>query len=477
MLFDDRKYVGWAWPRPGAGVELVTGGARLCSTSDEAVSVGGGDVHTWNGDEIELTFGPEGDSRGTLEFGYFGGAERALAVVDFSSSSLALSTSDWRLRQPVATVKIDTAARDHTLRIRKTDGRGNLIKMSDIEIYWDGEKKIRCENQDVLPELGVRLTVRNQAILARRFVHYGKQPPVPEYLHVGGYQVVNQPSIEENLEAIVRGLKQAAELGIQLLVTPETSLTGLFAEEEVTRNPEPITDAEKKLRGFIAELPEAPFLVVGLPVWKQDSKRPDRLVRYNVSRVYDPDGEIFMDCPKIHSCEVDFWHGQTLNEFEVYGVPVSLHVCHDTRYPDIWTLPVMFGARMILHPANGGKPRFSVDGLEQIAHASISSSHTFYINVNGMGGSYLVSPHKYDNILDVSRESRRENLAFPMIGEPVECMINANLRIHDAFGYWPTRSYRVSEEAARAYIDLYRARGGSRTIEGGNRSDTNKTGK
>ena len=468
MTFDDREYAGWVWPHPGAGVELVSGGARLSAASDEAVSVSAGDVHTWNGDALELTFRPDGNTGGTLEFGYFGGAERALAVVDFSSSTLSLSTSDWRLSQPISTVKIDTStSHDHTLRLHKTDGGGNLIQMSDIEIYWDGEKKIRCSNQDVLPEMGVRLTVRNQTVLARRFVHYGELPPLPEFLHVGGYQVLNQPSIEDNLEAIFRGLRQASDTGVQLLVTPETSLTGLFAEEEVTRIPKPVEEADNKLRKFIAELPNAPFLVVGLPVWKRESEHSDRKIRYNVSRVYDPDGGILKDCPKIHSCEVDFWHGQSLNEFEVDGVPISLNVCHDARYPDTWTLPVMFGARLILHPANGGKPRFSVDGLEQAARASITSSNAFYIHVNGTGGSYLVSPHKYDNILDMSLESRRENTAFPMIDEAVECLIHANLRIHDAFGYWPARSYRVSEEAARTYIDLYRARGGSRPTRSG----------
>ena len=463
MAFDGRSYPGWVWPVAADGVESVPGGARLRSTSDEALSVAAEDVHTWNGDAIELTFRPEGDARGALEFGYAGGAERAVAVVDFAASPLALWTSDWRLRQPVASVRIDIAPdRDHVLRLRKSDGGGNLIRMSDLELSWDGRRVIHEPNQDVLPEMGVRLAVRNQAILSRRFVLYGTQPAVPEYLHVGGYQVLNEPSIEKNLEAMCRGARRASELGIQLLLTPETSLTGLFAEHEVTQNPAPVREAEDKLRKFLAELPDAPFLVVGLPVWHRDPEHPDRVVRYNVSRVYDPDGAILTDCPKIHSCEVDFWHGQSLNEFEVHGVPVSLNVCHDARYPDTWTLPVMFGARLILHPANGGAPRCSVDGLECLANAAATSSHAFYLHVNGAGGSYLVSPHKYDNLFDTSLESRRDNAAFPMIGEPVECLLHANLRIHDAFGYWPVRSFRLSEASARAYIDLYRARGGSR---------------
>ena len=49
------------------------------------------------------------------------------------------------------------------------------------------------------------------------------------------------------------------------------------------------------------------------------------------------------------------------------------------------------------------------------------------------------------------------------ISQPVECLVHANVRIADAFGYWPTRSFRASEEtAAAAYVALYRSLGGRR---------------
>ena len=112
--------------------------------------------------------------------------------------------------------------------------------------------------------------------------------------------------------------------------------------------------------------------------------------RYNVSRVYDPDGDVVASCPKIHSCEENFWHGYHYGEEDAQGVPVCMHICHDSRYPDIWTVPVMFGARLILHPANDEKPEESID----------------------------------------------------------------------AFGYWPVRAYRASEEIAEAYLSLYKSMGG-----------------
>ena len=46
-----------------------------------------------------------------------------------------------------------------------------------------------------------------------------------------------------------------------------------------------------------------------------------------------------------------------------------------------------------------------------------------------------------------------------------ECLAAGRIRVHDAFGYWPVRSYRASEESARAYVELYRAYGGGRQSE------------
>ena len=140
-----------------------------------------------------------------------------------------------------------------------------------------------------------------------------------------------------------------------------------------------------------------------------------------------------------------------------------MHICHDGRYPETWTLPVMFGSRLILHPSNGGNVTGSVDAFEKGAGRSTSTSHAFYVNVNGGGGSYISGPQKFDNVLDISSECRRDNPSFPMVGKPVECLIEASLRIHDAYGYWPVRSFRASEEVAEAQTALYKSLGGNQT--------------
>jgi hypothetical protein len=59
-------------------------------------------------------------------------------------------------------------------------------------------------------------------------------------------------------------------------------------------------------------------------------------------------------------------------------------------------------------------------------------------------------------------ESRRDNPNFPLVGRPTENFFHANIRVHDAFGYWPTRSFQASESIAKAYVNLYKELGGTR---------------
>ncbi|MFH0964415.1 MAG: carbon-nitrogen hydrolase family protein [Planctomycetota bacterium] len=453
---------GWEWPAEGMkGLEVTPGGAILSPSGGEALAIFGPGVHTRNGDAIELRFEVLEPGKGALVFGFSGGMECALLKLDFARSRASLETSDWRFPQPVASTRA-TAGRGkaHSLLIEKTEGRGTLVKLADLRVLLDGRLLFRLKDLNVLPEMGVQVSVRGARVRLTRFVHIGRPFEAPEYLSVGGWQTLNWKSIERNLKSIERGAREAAEAGVELLVTPETSLTGLHPTSGVTRRRRPIELAERRLRWYLSRLRNAPHIVVGLPVWERSPGSGGRLVRYNVSRVYDPGGGIVASCAKVHSCETGFWHGYRLHAFEVLGVPVSINVCHDVRYPETWTLPIMFGARLILHPACGAEPKESVEAFERRANLSIVSHHAFYVHTSGRGGSFIVGPQKLDNILAVSAECRRDNPSFPMVGKPVEGLHHARLRIHDAFGYWPVRSFRASADVARAYVELYRSRGG-----------------
>ena len=462
--------LGQGWDLPPAvspGFETSGEGIKVSATPDRTLDVSGSGVHTRNGDSIELRFRALGSHAGTLEFGFDADLhEYARVELDFVKATVSLATSDWTVPQPVASAPLSVSGHEsHTVLIEKQEGDGNLVKNADVRVYLDGERVLVADGLDLLPEMGVKVRVAGAEVLVEEFTHRGAPSGVPEYLNLGGWQMLNAESVETNLDSICRGLVEAAEAGIQLLVTPETSITGLFPRSPVTRDPAPITEAEDRLRRFIRDLKDAPYLVAGLPAWDSVPGHAVESTRYNVCRVYDPDGEIASSHAKVHSAngiEDGFWHGYRLNELDVYGVPTTLHVCHDLRYPEVWTLPVMFGARLVLHPSNSGGVQGSVDAFEAKAKGDSDTSHAFHLNVNGGGRSYIVGPQRHDNLITVSPECRRDNDAFPMVGPVQEGLFHARIRVHDAFGYWPARSFRASEAVAEAYLSLYRSLGGTR---------------
>ena len=457
-----------AWDlSPGAELAIDAGpdGAVLSPPEGETASLRGSGVHTRNGDSIEVRFRVlEGSGR--LRFGFDAELhEHARVEVCMKTGTVSLFTSDWRREQPVAAVRAAVAAdRSHTLLIEKTEGAGELIKNADVSVYLDGARILHIENLDLLPEMGVLVEASGARVLVEEFAHRGRPSGIPEYLHLGGCQVLNVDDIEENLGAICRGLERAAEAGVELLVTPEMSLTGLYPTSPRTREPEPVAAAEARLRQFIRELPDAPHVIAGLPVWEAVTEHELPETRYIASRVYDPDGEVLYTARKVHSAEQEMWHGYRLNEFDIQGVPVSLYICHDHRYPELQTLPVMFGARLLLHPSNGGVVSGTVSAFEAVARAASRQTHAFHMLVNAGGGSFLVSPEREAELLAASEESRSGNPRSPSVGEPAECFFHANVRIHDAFGYWPARAFRASESVARAYAELYREMGGQQVV-------------
>ncbi len=421
-----------------------------------------GAIRMQNGDSLEVRFTLVKPGAGRVAIGVAGGFERAIVTVDFATGMLDFEHSDWTRPRP-ASVKVPPSVRsaqEHTLFFQKTVGGGSRVKMANLSAALDGFPLLNEIDLHLLPEMKAHLVHEDVAV--QQIIHFGEPRSEIRSFRIGGWQVVNSDSIEANLASILRGIAQAAEQRIELLVTPETSLTGLFPTSQVTHRRRPVAEAENVIRSALRKTPGAPHLVVGLPVWKRVSAHRNSLTRFNASRVYAPDGEIVGTFPKVHSCEPDFWHGYRLHEFDVNGVPICMHICHDGRYPELWTLPVMFGARVILHPANCGAVSGSIEAFEAVSKQHARAAHAFYIHVNGGGGSFVSGPEKGDDLLAVSEESARSCPSFPAVGTVRECLIAATIDPEEAYGYWPVRSFRASEQIADAYCRLYRTMGGKR---------------
>lgn len=424
-------------------------------------------VHTRNGDAIELIFSlPESaEERGTLLFGFFApGKEFAIISLNFNNKTAELLTGDWRYNQPFGVANFELEDKEkHILRLEKGEGRGKLVKLANLDVFLDGNRVFSLKDLNLLPEMGVMAGVENGKLIFKEFNHYGNPLPYPEYMRVGGLTCLSEKDIKKNLGSICRGISDAAEKGIRLLLVAETGLSGLYPMHPVTFDKKGISEGERLLTEYISKTPNAPYTIVGLPIWEQGPF--GKQIRYNAMRVYAPDGSVLETCRKIHSCEYEFQSGLRLNEFEIDGLPISLHVCHDQRYPELATLPVMFGARLVLHPKgtadiNDLPNPNTADYYHGWSEETANYLNAFYLETGGVG--HISGPRGGGTVLCVSENAEKDNGRAPFIGKTCYNVFYSDIRLHDAFGYWPMRSFRASEEVAAAYLNLYRAMGGKR---------------
>ena len=97
-------------------------------------------VHTRNGDSIEIQFQRPSSARGKLCFGFDGGFERVLVTLDFVRKKIALRSTEWRRPQPMKMAPFRPGRRrTHRLRIEKSEGDGELIKMAHLRVYHDDD--------------------------------------------------------------------------------------------------------------------------------------------------------------------------------------------------------------------------------------------------------------------------------------------------------------------------------------------------
>jgi predicted amidohydrolase len=84
------------------------------------------------------------------------------------------------------------------------------------------------------------------------------------------------------------------------------------------------------------------YAIVGMP-------HRDGGKLYNSAVVIDPSGKILERYHKVQLAESWPDGGDHLSVFKIDGIPCSIIVCHDERYPELVRLPVLAGARLVFY--------------------------------------------------------------------------------------------------------------------------------
>ncbi|MGL4550313.1 MAG: carbon-nitrogen hydrolase family protein [Gemmataceae bacterium] len=168
------------------------------------------------------------------------------------------------------------------------------------------------------------------------------RPPaeVPKALRVAAVQLRSTRDLDANVAAHAAWLKRCAADRVDVAVFPECSVTGYFDDLIPKLTAKALAEAEAKVAAACKE--HRIWAVVGSPV-----RDGDRL--FNSAVVIDDAGKVRERYHKVQLAERWPTPGDHLSVFRVKGVPCSVIVCHDERYPELVRLPVLAGARVVFY--------------------------------------------------------------------------------------------------------------------------------
>jgi len=160
-------------------------------------------------------------------------------------------------------------------------------------------------------------------------------------LKVAAVQLRSTFEIQRNCDRITAHLKRLAGEGVQVAVFPECALTGYDTRATFAPSTAEVQAAEKQIQNTCRE--EKIGAIVG-SVYRVNGHL------YDTAVVFDSHGEIVERYGKLHLAG-EKWAtpGNHLAFFELEGIPSSVMICHDERYPELVRLPAIEGARIMYY--------------------------------------------------------------------------------------------------------------------------------
>ncbi len=188
-------------------------------------------------------------------------------------------------------------------------------------------------------------------------------------MRAAAIQLNSTSDVDSNLESAERLLRATAREGAELAVLPEK--WSLLASGEVS------AELAEPLDGPVigAARSWARELGIHLVAGSVPERVPGRELLSNTSLLIDPGGEIAATYRKIHMFDVDVGGvsyresaheraGEDIVSADVDGVRVGLTICYDLRFPELFRILTIDGARVITVPsaftAATGEPHWEI---------------------------------------------------------------------------------------------------------------------
>lgn len=155
---------------------------------------------------------------------------------------------------------------------------------------------------------------------------------------VAAVQFRSSFDLEDNRARMAAALEKLADDKVQVAVFPECALTGYHKKAVMEADGKQVLQAEESLRRVCERRRIA--AVIG-SVYKVNGKT------FNTAVVFDSKGGLVERYAKVMLAgEPWATPGNHIAYFDLDGVPSTVIICHDERYPELVRLPALAGARV-----------------------------------------------------------------------------------------------------------------------------------
>jgi predicted amidohydrolase len=215
----------------------------------------------------------------------------------------------------------------------------------------------------------------------------------PKTLRAAAVQMRSGADVAANISSIRRHLEKCKSDGVRVAVFPECALTGYLAPAEMRKiTAEQLADAERQVCAICRALEM--YAIIGTP-----TRDGERLL--NSAIVIDPRGKVIERYHKVQLAENWPEAGDHLSVFPIDGVPCSIIICHDERYPELVRLPVLAGARVVFYVSHesGICQEKKIDPYRAQIQARAMENTVFVVHANAPANQDLTGSHGQSRVI------------------------------------------------------------------------------
>lgn len=221
---------------------------------------------------------------------------------------------------------------------------------------------------------------------------HGAETKAVQELKVASIQMRSSRKLSENIARITRWIFQCASNGTRVVVFPECALTGYFDDVITKTSADQLAQAEHQ----VAEACRAArvYAVVGT-AWREGDKL------FNSALIIAPAGKVIARYHKIQLAESWPQAGEQLFVFHVDGIPCSVIICHDERYPELVRLPVLAGAKIIFYISHesGVREEHKINPYRAQIQARAVENTVFVVQANAPANTDTTGSHGQSRII------------------------------------------------------------------------------